>query len=70
MVKYRCIQYNRLGAERLLILNIILSLQTVCLVPSLGYPTSAVRALRFRQGTSAAVRALDPKERWVKPVDF
>jgi hypothetical protein len=33
-------QYNRLGAERLLIQNIIQSLQTVCLVPSLGYPTS------------------------------
>jgi hypothetical protein len=44
-----------LGAERLLILNIIQSLQTVCLVPSLGCPTSVVRALRFRQRTSAAV---------------
>ena len=32
------------------------SQQTVCPVPSLGYPTSAVRALRFRQRTSAAVR--------------
>ena len=31
-----------LGAERLLILNIIQSLQTVCLVPSLGYPSSVI----------------------------
>jgi len=34
--KNRVFQYNRLGAERLLIPNMIQSLQTVCLVPSLS----------------------------------
>ena len=48
-------QYNQLGAERLLIQNMIQSLQTICLVRSLGYPTLVVRALRFRQRCTAAL---------------
>jgi hypothetical protein len=53
--KYRCIQYNRLGAERLLILNIIQSLQTVCLVPSLWYPTSVVMSPGVGSGNKLSV---------------
>jgi hypothetical protein len=47
-------KYRRLGTERPVILTSFRL--AVCLVPSLRYPTTVVRVLRFRQRASASVR--------------